>query len=99
DGRRQRVRGHVQKNQIDIALAELMPGFKRFHRTVDQAEVDDLNAGPLQSLLNDRDISLQPLFQPRELRPVGVQPDSEQADFQWTHIASLHSSRWVAKKW
>ena len=47
-GRRQGVRGDVQEDQVHIGPPEAMPGLDGLGGCVDQAEVDDLDAGRLQ---------------------------------------------------
>jgi len=57
--------------------AEGMAGLEGPLRGVDQAEVDDHDAGMLEPVLNPLQVTLEPLLQPWELRPVGVQADAE----------------------
>jgi len=65
--------------------AEGMAGLEGPLRGVDQAEVDDHDAGMLEPVLNPLQVTLEPLLQPWELRPVDVQADAEQSDLQRSH--------------
>ncbi len=65
--------------------AEGMAGLEGPLRGVDQAGVDDHDAGMLEPVLNPLQVTLEPLLQPWELRPVDVQADAEQSGLQRSH--------------
>ena len=69
----------MEKDQIDIGAAELMAGGEGFFGCVDQAEVDDVDIGLAEKLSDLDDVGLQAVFESRELRPVGVEADTEQS--------------------
>ena len=79
-GRRQGVGRDVQEDQIDVGLAEVVAGTQRLFGRVDQAEVDDLDARAASFSSVCCKIAFSRSFEPVELRPVGVEPDAEQAD-------------------
>ena len=84
DRRGERVGGGVKKDQVHILPAEAMPGFHRFGRGVNEAQIDNLHPGPGQLAGHDLNITLQPPFQSLELSPITVQANAEQADTQRT---------------
>ena len=77
-----RISRNVQENQIHVGLAKLMPGLLRFLRCVDKSEIHDLDTGPSEFAGDLLDITSQTFAQSSELRPVSVQPDTEQSDAQ-----------------
>ena len=58
------------------------PASRERSRRVDQAEVHDFDAGPLEPRRHLRHIAFEPLLESRKLRPVGVESDAEQAHAQ-----------------
>ena len=83
--RRQGIGGRVQEDQVNVRLAEHVAGIEGPLRSVDQAKVDDHDAGMLELVLNLLQVTLEPLLQPWELRPVGVQADAEESDLERSH--------------
>ena len=78
----------MQKNQIHVRRAELVSGLQRLFGIVNEAEVDDFDAGPLEILLHHAQIAFEPRLEPLELRPVGVEADAEESDAGWFHKSS-----------
>ncbi len=79
------VSRNVEENQIDVGPAKRVSCRHRRFRRIDQAQVNDLKAGPGQFLLHLGEVSAQALFQSRKLRPVGVESYSEKPDLQRVH--------------
>ena len=61
-----------------------MTGGKRFFRRIDQFQIDDLDSRTLQLQSHLLRVFPQPLFQTLKLRPVSVQSNTEEANFQVT---------------
>ena len=59
---------------------------------IHQPEVDDLPSRAGQLLLHSSNVSAQPVFQPRELAPVSLQPYPEQSDSQRPALSHQSSS-------
>ena len=55
----ERIRGDVEKDQIDIFGAKPMPRIQRLRRRVDQAEIDDVHAGTTEPFGHDLHISVE----------------------------------------
>ncbi len=83
----------MQENEIDIRLPELVPGFQRLFRGVNETEVDDLHPRPFQPAGHLADIGFQPRFQSIELCPVSLQPDAKQTNFKRNHGRFLAGPR------
>ena len=84
----------MQEYQIDIRPTELMAGLECPLRGVDESLIHDLDAGLGELLPHPIQVTLEPLLQSRELRPVRVQTNAEQSDLQWGHGGSpWHDSR------
>jgi hypothetical protein len=70
----------VQKQQIDVRAPECMARVCRFLRAIDQAEIDNFHARPIEALRHSVGVFLEPSLQPLELRPVSLEPDGEESD-------------------
>ena len=81
-GRGKRIRRDVKKDHVHVRLAEFVAGFQRLHRIVNQAEVDDLDAGTLQFFLDGADIAFEARLETFELRPISVKADAKKSDTQ-----------------
>ena len=70
----------MQDDEVHIGAAKGVARHHRLFGVVDQAQVDQFDAGPLDALGDLGEIALQPLVQPLELGPVGVQANAKQAN-------------------
>jgi len=80
----------VQEDQVHVGLAETMAGLHRLLRRVNQAEIDDLDAGPAELLRHARKVALQPLLEAGELRPIRIQPDPKETKPQRLCVRRRH---------
>ena len=90
DGGGQGVGRDVEKNQIHVGLAKLMSGVERLGHGINQAEVDDFDAGTFEPVADDAQIAFESRFQSLELRPVGFKADAEKADAERAFYFGLH---------
>jgi hypothetical protein len=70
----------VQENDVDVRAPHGMPGFHRFLRRVDQAEVADLDTGPAEFSRDLPELSFEFGFESFELRPTGLGSDAKKSD-------------------
>ena len=73
----------MEENQIHILAAEAVARFERFRGRVDQPEIDDLHAGPLEHFCDPGEVAFKPSLEFLELGPVSVQADAEKSDAEW----------------
>ncbi len=78
--RRQRIRRHMQKNQINIPLPKRMSGRHTLLSRIHHPQVQHLSPKPRELPLNRAVVPLQPLPQAAELSPVRFQANAEQAN-------------------
>jgi hypothetical protein len=67
-----------------------VPGGQGFLRSVDEAEVDDLNVGPAEALRDSCEVTFEARFEPRKLRPIRVETDAEDTDLEGTPTGVRH---------
>ena len=72
----------MQKDHVDIGAAKFPAGRIGAVRRVNQAEVDHLDAGPRELLRHAGDVTFETFLESGELRPVGVESDAEESDFE-----------------
>ena len=70
----------MKKDQINVGLAEGMSRSDSLGRRVDHAEVHHFSAGGFQLSSDPSVVTLEPFAQARELTPISVKPDAEEAD-------------------
>ena len=70
----------MQEDQIDVGLAKLVARLGRFRGVIDQPEVNYVGPQRFKLPGDAVGIPIQPVFQPRKLRPVSIQSDAEESD-------------------
>ena len=82
DRRGKGIRGDIEEEQVHVRSAEVVARSQRFLRSVDEAKVDDINVGPPKRLCHRRKVPFETRFEPRELRPIRVEANAEDADLE-----------------
>jgi hypothetical protein len=67
----------VQKNKVNVSLAELVSGSLGFFGSIDKTQIHHLGAALCELLGDLLGVSLETIFQAGELRPIGIQANSE----------------------
>ncbi len=76
--------------QVHVRLPELVAGFEGLGRRVDQAQVHNVHAGTLEAILDDLQITFEPLLQALELGPIRRQTNAEQTNFYGSHAGGFN---------
>ena len=90
NGGGERVGGDVEKNQVHIGLAKLVTGSDGFFGRIDQPQIDDIDSGCSEKMSNTRDVAFQAFLQTRELRPVSIEANTEEANGELYVVWSEH---------
>ena len=91
---REGIGGHIKKDDVDVLAPELMAGCNCLLRTVDQAQIDDLNSRTFQAPGKLLDITSESFVQPFELGPVSLQSDAEKTNSETMVLVKFwHGSR------
>ena len=91
NGGRKRVSRDVQKNHVHIRRTKFVSGFKRFFGIVNQAEVDDFDAGAFEFFLDGSHITFEPRLEAFELRPVSIEADAEKPDAKGSAVSHFNA--------
>jgi hypothetical protein len=77
---RERIRGDIEKQNVDVFAAALVTGLLRALSGIDQAQIDHFQAGAGKPRPYLRHVSLKPLPQSGELRPIRIEANPAQAN-------------------
>ena len=69
----------MQKDEIDVRLAEVMPCLESFLRIIDKAQVDDPGVVAFELGGNSREVAVQAVLKARKLGPIGIETDAEKS--------------------
>ena len=80
DRGRKGVSGDVEEDQPDVLTPKEVRGLDRFRRAINQPCIDHGHAHVAQACRDRGLVTAQPVSQPLELGPVGLQSDTEKPD-------------------